>query len=202
MTEKEKPNDDEHGNQEMEIEPPESTLKEKDLSNTSVLNPEIDTLKDKLSCIEEDLAEAKDSVLRAHAEMENIRRRAQKDIEDAYKYSLEKFTDELLPVLDSMEKAVESALSFHDTDEVNTSKSSIIDGVELTMKMLSDKMEKFGVKQINPKGKIFDPNKHEAIAMQSHPDFTDNQVMDVFQKGYELNNRIIRPARVVVVKNT
>ncbi|MBK2124246.1 nucleotide exchange factor GrpE [Fangia hongkongensis] len=171
-------------------------------NQNAALKAKIDALEAKINANEQKVLEAKDSVLRAHAEMENIRRRAQKDVESAHKYSLEKFANALLPVLDSMEKAVEAAAHAQNAEEMAKGVTSMAEGVELTMKMLVDTMEKFGVEQIDPQGEAFDPNEHEAMAMQPHPEFDDNQVMDVFQKGYKLNNRIVRPARVVVVKNS
>ncbi|WP_119344662.1 nucleotide exchange factor GrpE [Facilibium subflavum] len=158
------------------------------------LKAEVDVLKAKLSNAEEKVHEAKEESLRALAEMENTRRRAQKDVGNAHKYALEKFADALLPVLDSMEKAVETANTSEDI-------KAMAEGVSLTQKMLLDTMDKFGIVQINPVGESFDPNKHEAMAMQPNPEMKDNQVMSVFQKGYALNNRVVRPARVLVVKN-
>ena len=144
--------------------------------------------------MQETVSTADEKVLRARAEMENIRRRAQKDVENAHKFSLEKFANALLPVLDSMGKAAEFSA---ETEEVK----AMSEGVVLTMKMLVDTLNKFGVRQLDPHGELFDPNKHEAMAKSPNPEMGDNMVMNVFQKGYELNNRVIRPARVLVVKN-
>lgn len=176
-----------------EGEPLSEAGTEKPNALLSALKAENEKLKQQIVADEETVATSKDSVLRAHAEMENIRRRAQKDVENAYKYSLEKFANALLPVLDSMEKAVEVA--------ENSNDEAMAEGINLTMKMMIDTLKKFGVDQINPHGAFFDPNHHEAMAMQPHPELEDNQVMNVIQKGYLLNNRVVRPARVIIVKN-
>jgi len=159
-----------------------------------VLKAENDALRAKISSVDDMLKDIEDQKLRLCAEMENIRRRSQKDVENAHKFGLERFAKGLLPVLDSMEKAIEAS-------KQSNNLAAVSEGVELTMKMLVDTMEKFGINQINPHGEVFDPNKHEAMAMQPNPEMTDNQVMSVFQTGYELNNRVVRPARVLVVKN-
>lgn len=158
------------------------------------LKAENDILKAKISNIDNTLINLEDQKLRLSAEMENIRRRSQKDVANAHKFGLEKITQSLLPVLDSMEKAIEAS-------KHSDNFKAVSEGVELTMKMLSNVLEKFGIKKINPEGKEFDPNKHEAMAMQPHSKMKNNQVVSVFQMGYELNNRVIRPARVLVVKN-
>ncbi|WP_395946826.1 nucleotide exchange factor GrpE [Caedibacter taeniospiralis] len=158
------------------------------------LHQENEALKTTIANMKDTVATADDKVLRAHAEMENIRRRAQKDVESAHKFALERFANSLLPVLDSMEKAVEVSI---ESEEAKV----MAEGVALTMKMLVDTLDRFGVTQIDPSGEVFDPNKHEAMAMSPNPDMGNNVVMSVFQKGYELNGRVIRPARVLVVKN-
>jgi len=158
------------------------------------LKAEISSLQAKLNDSDEKVNQAKEESLRSLAEMENIRRRSQKDVASAHKYGLEKFANALLPILDSMEKAVEAA-------EACEGASSIAEGVSMTEKMMLDVVKKFGIMQINPVGEAFDPNKHEAIAMQPDTEVQDNHVITVFQKGYELNERIVRPARVLVSKN-
>ena len=158
------------------------------------LKAENDALKAKASSVDDRLKDLEDQKLRLCAEMENIRRRSQKDVENAHKFGLEKFTQSLLPVLDSMEKAIEAS-------KQSDNLKAVSEGVALTMKMLVDAMGKFGINQIHPEGEEFDPNKHEAMAMQPNAKMKDNQVMSVFQTGYELNNRVVRPARVLVVKN-
>lgn len=164
------------------------------IDEMTALKAEHDALKSIVAGAEEKVDLVKEDNLRVLAEMENIRRRVQKDIGNAHKYALEKFANALLPVLDSMEQAVEIANQSSDV-------KSMAEGVALTEKMLLDTMEKFGITQINPVGETFDPNKHEAMAMQPNQAMDENHVMSVFQKGYALNDRIVRPARVLVVKN-
>ena len=136
--------------------------------------------------------EQKDSVIRAAAEVDNIRRRAAMDVEKASKFALEKFANELLPVLDNMERAL---MGTNPEDEAT---KSIYQGVELTQKSLLTAVAKFGVKQIDPQGQSFNPDQHQAIGMQPSAEFPANTVMLVMQKGYELNSRLLRPAMVMV----
>ncbi len=138
--------------------------------------------------------EQQESVLRAKAEVENMRRRTEQEIDKARKYALNKFAEELLPVIDNLERAIEAA----DTD--NEVVKPIVEGVELTHKTFADVMNKFGVKVINPEGEAFNPELHQAMSIQESPDHESNTVMFVMQKGYELNGRVIRPAMVMVAK--
>ena len=137
----------------------------------------------------------KDQALRSQAEAENTRRRASRDVENAHKFALEKFTGELLPVVDSLEKAVEVA----DTGEGEAA-AAIREGMELSLKLFLDVLEKAGVSRIHPLGEPFDPQHHEAMAMVEHPDAEPNSVIDVMQAGYTLNGRLVRAAMVVVSK--
>ena len=139
------------------------------------------------------LAELKDQVLRTLAEMENIKRRAARDVENAHKFAIEKLINDLFPVLDSLEKAVEAAAAIEGAEAIS-------EGVTLSMKLFVDTLAKSGVEQIDPLGEPFDPQLHEAMTMVPNPDAEPNSVMDVMQKGYELNGRLIRPAMVVVSK--
>jgi len=133
-------------------------------------------------------------LLRARAELENIGRRAQRDLENAHKYALEKFTQELLPVADSLELAI--AASSGDGEEI----AKLREGVELTLKMLKTAMGKFGITEVNPEGEKFNPEFHQAMSMQEAADREPDTVIAVFQKGYLLNERLIRPAMVIVSK--
>ncbi|GGI73509.1 nucleotide exchange factor GrpE [Shewanella gelidii] len=137
--------------------------------------------------------EQKDSVVRAAAEVENMRRRAALDVEKARKFALEKFVNELLPVIDNMERAVQQTANLEDE-----AAKAICEGVELTQKTLLSAVEKFGVKEVNPQGEAFDPDKHQAIGMQPSAEFPANTVMMVMQKGFILNERLLRPAMVMV----
>lgn len=131
-------------------------------------------------------------LLRLNAEMENTRKRAERDVQNAHKYALEKFVNELLPVKDSLEMGGSAAASEGADIE------KIAEGVTLTLKMLTSAMEKFGVTAVDPQGERFNPDVHQAMSMQDVPDADPNTVVNVFQKGYLLNERLIRPAMVVV----
>ena len=153
-------------------------------------SPEADVLAAQVEELEQSLAEAKDQALRAAAEAQNVRRRAEQEAEKARKFALEKFVKELLPVVDSLEKALESMQD--DASEAHR------EGVSMTLKMQLDVLSKFGVESIEPQGEPFDPQVHEAMAMVSNPELDPNTVMEVMQKGYLLNGRLVRPAMVVV----
>ncbi|WBA80753.1 nucleotide exchange factor GrpE [Endozoicomonas sp. GU-1] len=144
--------------------------------------------------LEEQLAQAKDQALRAHAEAMNTKRRAEQDVEKAHKFALEKFVNELIPVVESLEKGIESA------EQGEGQHETMLEGMRLTHKQLLDALAKFSVEQVNPEGQPFDPNFHQAISMVPNPDMEPNTVMNVFQKGYTLHGRVIRPAMVVVSK--
>ncbi|MFQ6005509.1 MAG: nucleotide exchange factor GrpE [Woeseia sp.] len=131
-----------------------------------------------------------DKYLRAAAELENVRKRAFRDVENAHKFALERFCTELLAVRDSLEMGLAAA----DKADVE----SLLEGKEATLKLLSAIMERFGVVELNPEGEPFDPEEHEAMSMQPSTDLEPGSVMTVFQKGYTLNGRLLRPARVVV----
>jgi len=135
-----------------------------------------------------------DSLLRQKAEVENLQKRASRDVENARKYALEKFVGELLAVKDSMELGLDAA------SKPETEVTAIQEGLELTLKMLNTTLEKFGIQEINPQDEKFDPQWHEAMAMQPIPNVEAGTVVLVHQKGYQLNERLLRPARVIVAK--
>ncbi|MDH5435555.1 MAG: nucleotide exchange factor GrpE [Gammaproteobacteria bacterium] len=135
-----------------------------------------------------------DELLRARAEMENQRRRSQRDIENAHKYALDKFVQELLPVKDSLELGL-AAIS--EQDEASAKHR---EGIELTLKMFGSVMEKFGIKELDPTGEAFNPEHHQAMSMQESAEAEPNTVLVVVQKGYLLNERLVRPAMVIVSK--
>lgn len=140
------------------------------------------------------LKEQQDAVLRAKAEEQNVRRRAEGDIDKARKYALKKFAGELLPVIDNLERALESG------DKENEAAKVLLEGVELTLQTFISTIEKFGLTVINPVGETFNPEHHQAIGMQASPDHESNTVMVVMQKGYSLNEQVIRPAMVMVAQ--
>jgi molecular chaperone GrpE len=134
----------------------------------------------------------KDAVLRARADMENAKRRAEQEVDKARKFALEKFAGELLPVLDNLERAMQVA------DAENEAIKPVIEGVDLTLKSFVSTVEKFGMQVLDPQGESFNPELHQAMSMQESSDFAPNTVMAVMQKGYTLNGRLIRPAMVMV----
>ena len=138
--------------------------------------------------------EQQESVLRAKAEVENMRRRSEQEIDKARKYALNKFSEELLPVIDNLERAIQAAGAENEVIK------PFLEGVELTHKQFVDVVSKFGLKEINPEGEAFNPEFHQAMSIQESPDHESNMVMLVMQKGYELNGRVIRPAMVMVAK--
>jgi molecular chaperone GrpE len=152
-----------------------------------------ESLRARLEEAEANAQDFRDRALRAQAEVENIRRRASRDVESAHKYALEKFTAELLPVLDSLEKAVEVAAE-------SPAAESIAEGVELSLKLFLSVLEKHGVECIDPQGEPFDPQRHEAMAMVASPHAEPNSVLDVMQRGYVLNGRLVRAAKVIVAR--
>ncbi|WP_455198243.1 nucleotide exchange factor GrpE [Kaarinaea lacus] len=140
-------------------------------------------------------------LLRTNAELENTRKRARQDVENAHKFALEKFILELLPVKDSLEMGLAAASNGTESKGENSETAAqLIEGTELTLKMLNTVMEKFGVEEIDPTGEPFNPDIHQAMSMQESPEHKPNTVMMVMQKGYQLNERLIRPAMVVVSK--
>lgn len=153
-------------------------------------NPEAEVLAERVAELEQSVAEAKDQALRAAAEAQNVRRRAEAEAEKARKFALEKFVRELLPVVDSLEKALEAMGD--EASEVHR------EGVAMTLKMQMDVLGKFGVETVEPHGEPFDPQHHEAMAMVPSPEVDPSTVIDVMQKGYLLNGRLVRPAMVVV----
>jgi molecular chaperone GrpE len=134
-----------------------------------------------------------DLYIRTQAEMQNLKRRAERDLEQAHKFGLEKFVNELLPVIDSLEMGLAAAREA-------SSAEKLIEGTELTLRMLRSATEKFGVKAIDPAGAPFNPEWHQAISMQESASAAPNTVLHVVQKGYLLSDRLIRPALVVVAK--
>lgn len=159
---------------------------------------QVDPRDEKIANLEAQLVEAqnreRDGVLRIKAEMENLRRRTEQDVEKAHKFALEKFVNELLPVIDSLDRALEVA------DKANPDNAAMIEGIELTLKSMLDVVRKFGVEVIADTDVPLDPNVHQAIAMVESEEVEAGKVLDVMQKGYTLNGRTIRAAMVTVAK--
>lgn len=174
----------------LEISPIEDIVEntEQDQSNL------IEQLQQELADLKFQVADYKDRFVRQQAEMENTRKRLQRDVEDAHKFGLKNFISELLPVCDSMD--MEQAAAQQENVDVN----ALREGSALIFKMLSGVLDKFGVQAINPEGEKFNPDFHEALAMQPVPNQEPNTVVFVQQKGYQLNGRLLRPARVIIAK--
>jgi len=151
-------------------------------------------LEQALAASEATVSSQRDAVLRAKASEENVRRRAAQDVEKAHKFALNKFANELLPVADNLERAIGAA------DLENEATKSLVEGVEMTLTSFTSALEKSGIKQVDPKGEVFNPELHQAMTMIEVPGAKPNTVIDVMQKGYEMNGRLLRPAMVVVAK--
>ena len=156
----------------------------------SLTSPSREELETALTKAEQKLQENWELALRARAELENVQRRTQREIEQAHKYGLEKFLRDLIPIVDSLQQGLDNA---PEGDPMRA-------GIVLTLKMFTDLFNKFTITVIDPKGQTFDPTHHEAIAMQEDANAAPNSVLVVMQKGYQLHDRLIRPARVVVAK--
>jgi molecular chaperone GrpE len=151
-----------------------------------------DAMSSELAALQKKADEHYDQLVRAHAEIENLKRRHTQELEKAHKYALDKFVGELLTIWDSLELGLQAAQN----DEADV--ASLREGTELTVKMFGDVMEKFNVERINPEGEAFNPEFHQAMSMVPNAEMAPNTVMAVMQKGVSLNGRLIRPAMVVV----
>ena len=178
---------EEETNAEVPIEEEEAgRIEESEKPESDELNPakEIERLLAEVESL-------RDQALRAEAEMQNVRRRAERDVENAHKFGLERLVQHILPVVDSLEKALEAKTSEDDP---------VIEGVKLTFKLLQDLLTKESIQVVDPLGEPFDPNLHEAMSIVENPDMESNSVFAVVQKGYTLNERLVRPAMVMVTK--
>lgn len=165
-------------------------------SNEKLLeHPSYEELLQKLDEAEKTSNQHWERILRMQAESENAQRRSERDIANAHKYALEKFVGDILPVIDSLELCIVSV-----PEDAQGAIKSVIEGVSLTLKMLYNVLEKYGIKQIDPSHEAFDPEYHQAISIQNDPSVKPGTVISVLQKGYSLNQRLIRPALVVVAQ--
>jgi len=135
-----------------------------------------------------------EAMVRARAEIDNVRKRVEQDVEKAHKFALEKFSAELLPVIDNLERALES------TDKENPEYKATVEGLELTLKSFLDTVKKFGIDVVVTEGGQLNPEFHQAITMIESPEHTSGQIVNTIQKGYTLNGRLMRPAMVIVAK--
>ena len=154
--------------------------------------PGVEQLTAALAEAEAQAAAARDQALRAVAELDNVRKRAAREVEQAHRYAVEKLAVELLPVLDSLELAVANA--------GRADAASLAAGQEATLKLLAKAFEKFAIQVVDPVGEPFDPDRHEAMVMQESATAAPDSVLTVIQRGYELNGRLLRPARVIVAR--
>lgn len=168
----------------------EGNAEEVAVENASV---DAEKLAQELAAATAEIETLKDQMLRVQADAQNIRRRAEQDVEKAHKFGVEKFANELLPVIDSLERAIET---FGDDEALKPMR----EGVEMTMNMFISGLGKFNMEQVSPKGEAFDPALHQAMSMIPAPDVAANTVVDVMQKGYTLHGRLLRPAMVIVAK--
>ena len=162
------------------------------LPETAAQLVELERLQQALAESEERVKSHREQYLRAVAELDNVRKRTQRDIEAANRYGLEKFAAELLPVKDSLEQAVQAG--------ARADARSLREGQEATLQLLTKALEKFGVSLIDPHGEPFDPTRHEAMMTQESATAEPNSVLQVVQPGYDLNGRLLRPARVIVAR--
>jgi len=154
------------------------------------------TLQAQLKAAQAELADTRDKFLRARAEMENARRRAEIDVANAHKYAIERFAGEVINVRDSLELA----RSVDIKQESQTAVQKMHEGLDLTLKLMDDVFRKFGVTIVDPKGEKFDPARHHAISVVDSAEVPPNHVVSVMQKGYLLQDRVLRPALVVVAR--
>jgi molecular chaperone GrpE len=175
--------------QQLNPEDAEQILKDSELLE----HPSYIELQAKLNEAEEKANNNWERLLRQQAEMDNSQRRAERDVQNAHKYALEKFIPELLPVIDSLERSLQISSEEH-------SVNAVLEGINLTLKMFYDVLEKSGVVQINPQDQPFNPEFHQAVSVQEGVGAKSGTVVNVLQKGFTLNNRLIRPALVIVAK--
>ncbi|AVM59442.1 nucleotide exchange factor GrpE [Haemophilus sp. oral taxon 036] len=192
--------------QEQKVETPEVEKEEAVVEETQQTEPsqELDPLEEAIARVQEleeqlktQIEEAankeQDILLRSRAEIENLRRRTEQDVEKAHKFALEKFSKDILNTIDNLERALATPANKEDE-----SVKALFDGVELTLKELVSTVSRFGVEAVGVVGETFNPDLHQAISMQPAEGFETNQISVVLQKGYTLNGRVIRPAMVMV----
>jgi len=172
----------------------QASITEEDVVGSSEVNNDLAELRAALERAEKDASEHRDAALRAQAEMQNIRRRAERDVEHAHKFGQEKLINEILPVVDNLERALEVQ------GEGGDFAKALREGVEMTLSLMLKALEKFQVVQISPQGEPFDPQLHQAMSIVENPNVEPNTVIAVMQKGYSLHGRLVRPAMVMVSK--
>ena len=177
------------------LEKPEQLLIASEISEQMVLDhPSYKQLADQLSQVEQKSQEHWNNWLLAQAELENLKRRTEREVANAHKYALDKFAYEILTVVDNLERSLVTKISG------NEALKDFYVGIELTLKSLLEILQKFGITPINPLGEMFDPEKHTAVTTKEDPAAKSSVVLEVVQKGYWLKDRLLRPALVVVAK--
>ncbi|MCL6415445.1 nucleotide exchange factor GrpE [Aestuariirhabdus sp. Z084] len=180
-----------------EMQPEQSAAEEivaEEGASVESSDQQINSLKAELEAAQEEVAKVSEQALRAQADAQNVKRRAEQDVEKAHKFALEKFSADLLPVIDSLERAVDSA------NAEDEAQKAMVEGMQMTLKMFQDALGKYNLVALDPVGEPFDPQFHEAMSMQENADVEPGTVIAAFQKGYTLNGRLVRPAMVVVSK--
>ena len=170
-----------------------SSINEDTLADEESISELLDTDTDNTVNLEEKIADLEEALLRSRAELDNAFKRNISDVEKAHKYGVERLLNELLPVVDNLEHALNN-FSKNSTNEDR-------EGVELTLKSFESALDKFGIRPIYPTNEHFDPVKHEAVMTSKDPDKENNEIENIFQRGWELYDRVVRPARVSVIKN-
>ena len=170
-----------------------SLINEDALVDKESISELLDTDTDKTVNLEDKIADLEEALLRSRAELDNAFKRNISDVEKAHKYGVERLLNELLPVVDNLEHALNN-FSKNSTNEDR-------EGVELTLKSFESALDKFGIRPIYPTNEHFDPVKHEAVMTSKDPDKENNEIENIFQRGWELHDRVVRPARVSVIKN-
>ena len=170
-----------------------SLINEDALVDEESISEILDTDTDNTVNLEDKIADLEEALLRSRAELDNAFKRNISDVEKAHKYGVERLLNELLPVVDNLEHALNN-FSKNSTNEDR-------EGVELTLKSFESALDKFGIRPIYPTNEHFDPVKHEAVMTSKDPDKENNEIENIFQRGWELHDRVVRPARVSVIKN-
>jgi molecular chaperone GrpE len=170
---------------------PEATAPADPVQEAARLAAEVDTLQGQI-------ADLTDRLLRAHAEMDNIRKRADREREDTAKYAITKFARDVVTVADNFERAIQAVPA--GAAEQDDALKSLVEGVSMTEREFVNVLERHGVKRINPKGETFNPHQHQAMMEMQNPDVAPGTILEVFQPGYVIEDRVLRPAMVVVAK--
>jgi molecular chaperone GrpE len=170
---------------------PEAAAPADSAQEAARLAAEVDTLQGQI-------ADLTDRLLRAHAEMDNIRKRADREREDTAKYAITKFARDVVTVADNFERAVQAVPA--GAAEQDEALKSLVEGVSMTEREFVNVLERHGVKRINPKGEVFNPHQHQAMMEMQNPDVAPGTILEVFQPGYVIEDRVLRPAMVVVAK--